>query len=63
MLRQHNAVYQSNKKCDLFGFNHGIVVGDRRPGLGISETADILRISHTRRRIVSRKEGGKVSAK
>ncbi len=35
------------KKEDLSDFEHGMVVGARRAGLSISETADLLGFSHT----------------
>ncbi len=35
------------KKGDLSDFERGMVVGARRAGLSISETADLLRFSHT----------------
>ncbi len=35
------------KKGDLSDFERGMVVGARRTGLSISETADLLRFSHT----------------
>ncbi len=34
------------KKGDLSDFEHGMVVGARRAGLSISETADLLGFSH-----------------
>ncbi len=34
------------KKGDLSDFEHGVVVGARRAGLSISETADFLGFSH-----------------
>ena len=35
------------KKCDLSDFDRGMIVGARRGGLSISETADVLGFSHT----------------
>ncbi len=35
------------KKWDLSDFEHGMVVGVRRAGLSISQTADLLGFSHT----------------
>ena len=35
------------KKGDLSDFEHGMVVGAKRAGPSISETADILGFSHT----------------
>jgi len=35
------------KKGDLSDFERGMVVGARRAGLSISETADLLGLSHT----------------
>ncbi len=35
------------KKGDLSDFERGMVVGARRAGLSISETADLLGFSHT----------------
>ncbi len=35
------------KKVDLSDFERGMVVGARRAGLSISETADLLRFSCT----------------
>uniref|UniRef100_A0AAR2KZW8 Transposase IS30-like HTH domain-containing protein n=1 Tax=Pygocentrus nattereri TaxID=42514 RepID=A0AAR2KZW8_PYGNA len=35
------------KKGDLSGFERGVVVGARRAGLSISETADLLGFSRT----------------
>jgi len=35
------------KNGDLSDFEHGVVVGARRAGLSISETADLLGISRT----------------
>ncbi len=35
------------KKGDLSDFERGMVVGDRRAGLSISQTGDLLRFSHT----------------
>ena len=43
-----SAVFQirMGKKCDLSGFNYGMIVGARQVGLSISETADPLGFSH-----------------
>ncbi len=38
---------RTGKKGDLSDFERGMVVGDRRTGLSISETADLLGFSHT----------------
>ena len=35
------------KKCDLSDFNYEMIVGARKGGLSIWETADLLRCSHT----------------
>ncbi len=35
------------KKGDLSDFERGMVVGDRRAGLSISKTADLLEFSRT----------------
>jgi len=35
------------KKGDFSDFERGLVVGERRVGLSISETADLLGFSHT----------------
>ncbi len=35
------------KKVDLSDFERGMVVGARRAGLSISETADLMGFSHT----------------
>ena len=35
------------RKCDLRDFDHGMIVGARQGGLGISETADLLGFSRT----------------
>uniref|UniRef100_A0AAR2JRL1 Tc3 transposase DNA binding domain-containing protein n=1 Tax=Pygocentrus nattereri TaxID=42514 RepID=A0AAR2JRL1_PYGNA len=38
---------RTGKKGDLRDFERGVVVGARRAGLSISETADLLGFSHT----------------
>ncbi len=38
---------RTGKKGDLSDFERGMVVGDRRTGLSISKTADLLGFSHT----------------
>jgi len=35
------------KKCDLSNFEHGMVVGARRPGLSISQSTQLLGFSRT----------------
>ncbi len=42
------------KKGDLSDFERGMVVGDRRAGLSISKTADLLGFSRTTISIVNR---------
>ncbi len=39
--------HQNGEERDLRDFEHGMVVGARRAGLSISETADLLGFSHT----------------
>ncbi len=38
---------RTGKKEDLSDFERGVVVGDRRTDLSISQTADLLGFSHT----------------
>ncbi len=48
--RRHAEVqteYQNGKKGDLSDVERGMVVGARRTGLSISQTADLLGFSHT----------------
>ncbi len=47
MMKRTQTEHQNGEERDLRDFERGMVVGVRRTGLSISETADLLGFSHT----------------